>query len=450
MPLDFAQSLFLYLLFAFFITLFFKKKFKVDSFFVISIWKTKKFNSFFNLFSKNKFLLTLSKIGLLFGFGMLAFDYLFLQKYSRKIRVLFLLFSSLILSFIFTPYISNFITMFSEHSFLLTFFLFLSGFSGFTLFSLFLNAVNIIFSYLSGSSACPGIAPIIPGYKVPKIDFFVPLHAWISLILILFIHESFHGFTARYFKIPIKTSGLILLGILPIGAFVEPEEKKLKTSRNKIHVYSAGPASNFISSILAFAFLFLLSSSVFFFFGDSFTQIEEQSSLGLFVQRVDANISVCGKTYPSPAYNLLKKGDKIISLNNKKVKTLKDFIKYNTKKTMNLQIERNGELLSFTIEKNSLNRIGIFLEERKNPNYIYPKNYLFYKSLLSIIFNFLYWFMLLNFLVAIANYLPLLPFDGGYILPILLSTLFGKRNYSKIMLYILLPLILINILPLFL
>lgn len=91
----------------------------------------------------------------------------------------------------------------------------------------------------------PGINPIIPiGYGI------------VALIVAVVVHEFSHGIMARVYQLRVKTMGLLFL-IIPVGAFVEPDEDELKAAsrRNRLRVFSAGPASNLALAIL-FAVLF--------------------------------------------------------------------------------------------------------------------------------------------------------------------------------------------------
>src|SRR3979409_1190491 len=82
----------------------------------------------------------------------------------------------------------------------------------------------------------PGINPIIPlGYGI------------FGLAVAIILHEFSHGILARAAKIKIRSLGLILL-IVPIGAFVEPDEEELRAlpRRERARLYAAGPAVNLL------------------------------------------------------------------------------------------------------------------------------------------------------------------------------------------------------------
>ena len=79
--------------------------------------------------------------------------------------------------------------------------------------------------------------------------------------------------------------------------------------------------------------------------------------------------------------------------------------------------------------------------------------------ILNFIVSFFGWLLLLNFLVAVANFIPIEPFDGGKIAKVLvapyiaflgLNPIQSKNLVGKIFLAVLGILLLINALPLFL
>lgn len=91
----------------------------------------------------------------------------------------------------------------------------------------------------------PGINPIIPlGYGI------------LALIFAVVVHEMSHGILARVHNLHVKTMG-ILLFVIPVGAFVEPDEEALKRAprRHRVQVFGAGPTSNLFFALL-FAFIF--------------------------------------------------------------------------------------------------------------------------------------------------------------------------------------------------
>ncbi len=98
----------------------------------------------------------------------------------------------------------------------------------------------------------PGINPIIP-----------VTYGIVAIVVAVVIHEFSHGIVALRNKINVKSIGALFF-IIPIGAFVEPDEKELEESDKKIRmrVFSAGPSSNIVVSIIFLILFFLLVSQV--------------------------------------------------------------------------------------------------------------------------------------------------------------------------------------------
>ncbi len=135
----------------------------------------------------------------------------------------------------------------------------------------YLIIMNVIISFqISPESApsprlmlgIPGINPIIPiGYGI------------IALAIAIIVHEFSHGILARFERIKVKALGLVFL-IVPVGAFVEPDEEQLlKVKRAKrARVFAAGPTANIVLAVIC---LLLLS----FVFAPSISPKEEGAIL---------------------------------------------------------------------------------------------------------------------------------------------------------------------------
>ena len=86
----------------------------------------------------------------------------------------------------------------------------------------------------------PGINPIIPLW-----------YGIFALAVAIIIHEFTHGILARRVKIKLKSLG-ILLFIIPIGAFVEPNEKDIeKVNRaDRARIFAGGLTTNIIFGLI--------------------------------------------------------------------------------------------------------------------------------------------------------------------------------------------------------
>ncbi len=140
-------------------------------------------------------------------------------------------------------------------------FLLLVGVAGAGILGLVANAgaiVAAVLGFLGGSgtalaSATPGASPIIPGRNIPLLEGIA------ALVIILVVHESAHGILARLHKIRLKSAGIVLYGILPVGAFVDPDEESLQNAapEKQRDVLVAGSASNFLACFASIALLLL-------------------------------------------------------------------------------------------------------------------------------------------------------------------------------------------------
>ena len=247
-----------------------KRVFGAQTYYFVSLLKTKRFLGFIERISKPGIWDLLADIGLILGFGAIATDYLFGRNKSPAKRILIALISIAgLFSLFFVLFGSLFVVGNSALAPLLTLFSVAFAFGGLMLFvlvSLVWQAWDIVSKIMIGKVPCPGIAPIIPGVQMPNLPSFLtpPLSVWGAFLIILVVHEFSHGALMKRAKITIKSTGLLLAGLLPIGAFVEPDEKQIKTKpeRQQLRVYAIGPASNLFSILVFVVLIFLASAAI--------------------------------------------------------------------------------------------------------------------------------------------------------------------------------------------
>lgn len=86
---------------------------------------------------------------------------------------------------------------------------------------------------------------------IPGVNPFVPLwYGIIALIVTLVVHEGGHGVLALANRMRLRSLGL-LYAVVPIGAFVEPDEDDLAAAprRSRLRVYAAGPTVNLVVAL---------------------------------------------------------------------------------------------------------------------------------------------------------------------------------------------------------
>ncbi len=159
----------------------------------------------------------------------------------------------------------------------------------------------------------PGINPIIPlGYGI------------FALIVAIVFHEFSHGFLVAYHRLKIISIG-VLLFIVPIGAFVEPDEDRLfKAERKKrMRVFAAGPTTNIILAIVFLIIFFAMMNTV---------SVKQD---GLYISNVHSGLNS----------NVLSVGEMIVEVNGQKVNKIDAFYSVNAPnpgENVSVKIYSNG------------------------------------------------------------------------------------------------------------
>jgi membrane-associated protease RseP (regulator of RpoE activity) len=119
-------------------------------------------------------------------------------------------------------------------------------------------------------------------FLIPGINEFIPV-IWgiIGLIVTLVVHEFSHAIMSKAEDIRVKSMGIILV-LIPIGGFAEPDEEQLfgkrdkheggekeetstqKTAsrRQRVRILTAGVMANFVTAFVAFALFFIVIGSI--------------------------------------------------------------------------------------------------------------------------------------------------------------------------------------------
>jgi len=123
---------------------------------------------------------------------------------------------------------------------------------------LLIAAVSIVDQPSAGTAVQnPQNALVIPG-----VNEFLPLtvagEIVFGLVVGMVVHEGGHGLLCRVEDIEIDSMGLALFTIIPIGAFVEPDEQnRSESSRGaQTRMFAAGVTNNFALTAITLALLF--------------------------------------------------------------------------------------------------------------------------------------------------------------------------------------------------
>ena len=327
----------------------------------------------------------------------------------------------------------------------------------------------IVFSIGKENAPSPQLMIGIPGVN-PIIPFWYGI---LALVVAIVVHEFAHGILTRVAGLKVKSLG-VLLCVIPMGAFVEPDEVKLMRAprRTRDRIFSVGPATNILVAII-FSLLF---SWVFM------TAIEPEQD-GIFVMKVVED---------EPADNAgIEPGMVILSIDGVRTDSHDHFldslegkayrnvtvIAYDGSKNKNISVTLDNKY-NHTEDKedNGTGYIGIFFPLTTNEhksflshplrhgdtpagklgNFFYYISLPFQKlspfpddftqhyevngflgilpeNLFWILANVCYWIFWLNLMVGLTNALPAVPLDGGYIFRDLSDKMVEKRrpNFTK-------------------
>ncbi|MGD0729196.1 MAG: site-2 protease family protein [Candidatus Micrarchaeaceae archaeon] len=276
-----------------------------------------------------------------------------------------------------------------------------AGFTGSIFYSIILNSESILASIVlyvvnpslgaAGSgiaSQIPGVAPVIPGIDIPL------LAGVISLALLLIIHEFSHGVLARTAKVKLKSIGLLVFGFIPIGGYVEPDEKMVDklNSTKQTNIFSAGIAANFLAMIIFFVLVVIFTTYVI-------------------PSAIPYKVLVSGTSPNYPANNILKSGMQVLKWNNYSVNNITTLTKAAAQDRPNgtVTVVTNNGTYAFKAVTSPSNSskgvIGVMLAYKPVLSTPYEKVIYFFYTLFSLS-------LLLNFLVAVVNLLPIPGFDG--------------------------------------
>jgi membrane-associated protease RseP (regulator of RpoE activity) len=297
-----------------------------------------------------------------------------------------------------------------------------------------------IYQLLFVPSAPPVLAPVIPGVPIPGSPILVPFwYGIISLFVVVTIHEFSHGVVARAHGIPVLNSGIVFFGPL-IGAFVEPDEKKLNKEKDvvKYSVFAAGPYSNII---LALIVILLVS----FVTGPVVAKMYEPGGVIIGGFQDAKDIEAGGRLYG------LEKGVVVIGIDNYTVQE-------STNITTALASKKPGDKItvytldsqaSVTLASNPANESLPYIGIQSIDTYVKPRKGFdngfvtaIKTPLLWLVGNpyglggasagLLAWIFMLSLGLGLANLLPVGPVDGGRMILESLQKIWGDVLGKKI------------------
>lgn len=264
----------------------------------------------------------------------------------------------------------------------------------------------------------PSVSIVIPGVDIPGSQIYVPfVYGLIALATVLVVHEFSHGIQAVGEKIPIKSIGLLLFIILP-GAFVEPDEDKLKEAKriSQLRVYAAGSIANVSLAIIALVLVSLCAAGIPHYFAED----------GIEIGRIVSD---------SPSEGILKDGMVLEAIDNQKINDSQTYVDVVSSFSPgdNISVQTDQGTYDITLAEHPNNESRGFFGIQANKHFELADDSL--GPLPWILFELVdlfQWVAMLNLGIGLFNLLPIKPLDGGYMLEILLSYKLKEEYYTPI------------------
>ncbi len=297
------------------------------------------------------------------------------------------------------------------------------GFTGMVFISYYL--VKNFVTALTSETIVAGASLVYPGMTVPGLGV-LPFWDWIiALFMIATIHEFSHGVVARAHNVPIHNTGIVLFGPI-LGAFVEPDEKKMAKEKDIVQ-YSILAAGSFSNIALALIALLLLN------FAAAPLQQGMTEDIGFTFD------SYSGENMPFETTGI-STGTLITGINGQTTKQFQNF-------QQELLFYRAGEKIKIstpdkeydlTLGKHPDNPQKAYLGIQGIRNEISVKDTYttglanFGYNFIAWLTGFLRWLFLLSLGIGIFNLLPLPIVDGGRMAQVFLQKLKGVAKGNKI------------------
>jgi hypothetical protein len=286
-------------------------------------------------------------------------------------------------------------------------------------------------------SAQNGPSLILPG-TVSETTFqagasFVPAEYWvISIIVMMTVHELSHGIVARAEDIELRSVGWVIVGILPLGAFVEPEGEKMmpddedygkedEDEEESQATWDVGNWKSRLKVLCAGSFANYITAALFFLMATGLTAALTSPTLFYNAQ----------EGYPAQEAGM--DNGTIIAVNGEKIES------FDQLRTITGEIEVGDQVDMWTSEGNftvtATDREGDeggYIGIRMGQQNTIKEEYADYQGGLSWFISLLTTVAFLNFLIGLFNMAPIKPLDGGLVLETFTSEFVGEDGIKNV------------------
>jgi len=271
---------------------------------------------------------------------------------------------------------------------------------------------------------------VLPGMDIPGLGLLSFWYWLLAIFIIAVVHEASHGVVAYAHGLQIKYTGIVLFGPI-LGAFVEPDEKKLTQADDVVQhsVYAAGAFSNIVLAVVV-----LLLTTVI--------TVPLQS---LFVQPSGFTFdSYLSENLPFAKAGI-EPGTTITGINGEKVTNFQqlndELIRHSPGDSISIQTEDKSYVITLGEHPDAPKRGYLGITKIRNT---YEKTYTsttahigntileWFNGLQNNGRGFLFWVYVLSLGIGLFNLLPLPIVDGGRMVQIALKRAYGEEKGNNI------------------
>jgi len=286
----------------------------------------------------------------------------------------------------------------------------------------------IIWLTTLNQQAVSPVLPTVGGFEYPAGVIGVPFWFWIvSIFVILTVHEPMHAIFARLAGVPVRSWGVMTFFVLPLGAFVDPDMKKVSrlSLSQKLRIFAGGSFGNFVTGAVVAVVLFVMASTMF---------------VQVFVQSTIPN---------TPAAEAGVEG-KLLSVNGIETRNV-------TELGMVLREVPAGSTVEVATESGTYQVVTAELPKGGEGSYlglsfgtrmVVREAYSAWNDVIFTLYQLFYWLFIFNVGIGIFNMLPMKPFDGGHMFEAIFARFFGDkfaRTAIHVTSFVVLGIILINV-----
>lgn len=243
----------------------------------------------------------------------------------------------------------------------------------------------------------------------------VPFWFWIvAIFIVLTVHEPMHAIYSRLAGVPVKSWGVMTFLPIPLGAFVDPDMKRVQKLKlmPKLKIFAGGSFGNFIA---AGFFMLLLMLTVW---ATGFGLVSAQTTLP-----------------NTPAAEVGLKGD-LVSIDGVEINGVPDLVNVLNSTPPGTEIEVVTEKGVYSVVTAASNvtdgsYLGVGFSRQPSADEAFVP----FAGGLAIWMELLTWVIVFNLGIGLFNTLPMLPFDGGHVFHALYQRWLKDEKKAKMAIY---------------